>query len=140
MERGVPEEGVPPPSGAQAELSWADSRHIRALQRRYPSGFDTIVTSDTLYYRPEQTYDALASTIRALAAADAQIVLGYMVRHGSEERFVDLLTSGGTINGDAARDDDAVPRFEVVWRNAADEFSRTAATHAPRVVELRRCA
>ena len=24
MERGVPEEGVPPPSGAQAELSWAD--------------------------------------------------------------------------------------------------------------------
>ena len=137
-----------------------------ALLAKFPSGFDTLISSDTLYYKPEETYDALATTIRTLAAPNATVILAYMVRHGHEHGFVDLLVSGGTVasnnnnlvdggsvasGGSAAQQDAegsapeeeaegerAVPRFEVVSRNAADLASQTAASHATRVVELRR--
>jgi predicted nicotinamide N-methyase len=133
-----------------AELRWGDAAHAAALRRRFPSGFDTIVSSDTLYYNPEDTYDALAWTIRTLAAESARVVLAYMVRHGQEHALVDMLISGGHAGGPCGRAARAhhdaesgegevkmVPRFELLGQNAAEEFSRTAInSHAPRVVEL----
>lgn len=124
------------------ELRWGDHSHIAALRKRWPDGFDTIVASDILYYKPEETYDSLAETIRALAAPDARVVLAYMVRHGHEHTFCDLLETGGRVECASPRAADALPPapapmlFDVVGRNAADEFSLTAASHAPRVVEF----
>ena len=86
-----------------AELRWGDAAHAAALRRRFPSGFDTIVSSDTLYYNPEETYDALAWTIRTLAAESARVVLAYMVRHGQEHALVDMLISGGHAGGGSRR-------------------------------------
>ena len=63
-----------------------------------------------------------------------------MVRHGHEHTFVELLCTGGTAAGGAADEARAVPRFEVVSRNAADEASLETPSHATRVVELRRVA
>ena len=120
------------------ELQWGNAEHIAALLRRWPGGFDTIVASDVLYYKPEETYDALAQTIRALAAPAARVVLAYMVRHGHEHTFADLLITGGAVLPGSSAESDVGPLFEVVGRNAADEASRTAATHATRVVELQR--
>ena len=126
------------------ELQWGDDKQIAALLRRWPSGFDTIVASDVLYYKPEETYDALAKTIRTLAATDAQVILAYMVRHGHEHTFADLLVTGGAVlpATPAATPKSSgalsVPLFEVVGRNAADEALLTTATHATRVVQLQR--
>ena len=122
-------------------LRWGDGGHIAALKKLWPSGFDTIITSDTLYYRPEDTYDDLATTIRTLASADATVVLSYMVRHGEEHLFAELLASGGAIaNSSESLQGDAVerPQFDIVHRNAADEASLSLPTHATRVVELQR--
>ena len=129
-------------------LRWGDRSHIDALRARWPSGFDTIVASDILYYKPEETYDTLAYTIRELAADGARGVLSYMVRHGAEHTFVDLLESGsalgcmdsqGSIESDSEQQPTSQVVFNVVYRNAADEFSRTdTQTFAPRIVELER--
>ena len=122
-----------------AELQWGHRPHIDTLLSRFPSGFDTIVASDTLYYRPEETYDDLAATIRALAAKDSRILLSYMVRHGMEYTFIDLLTTGQSLGTPLSMGSGAEPpTFEVVGENAADGFSRSAASHATRLVELRR--
>ena len=122
-----------------AELQWGHRPHIDTLLSRFPSGFDTIVASDTLYYRPEETYDDLAATIRALAATNSRILLSYMVRHGMEYTFIDLLTSGQSLGTPLSMGSGAEPpTFEVVGENAADGFSRSAASHATRLVELRR--
>ena len=134
-------------------LQWGDTSHMAALLARFPSGFDTIISSDTLYYKPEETYDALATTIRSLSSPNATVVLAYMVRHGHEHSFVDLLVTGNSVVPQAtdiveeANEEEAegtrrrVPQFEVASRNAADLASPTTASHATRVVhvELRRC-
>lgn len=91
------------------------------------------------YYRPEETYDELAQTIRALAADDARVVLAYMVRHGHEHTFAELLTGGGSVAPRAAgTGPGSEVLFEVAGRNAADDASRAEPSHATRVVELRR--
>lgn len=142
-----------------APLQWGEASHMDALLQQFPGGFDTIISSDTLYYKPEETYDALATTIRSLAAPDATVILAYMVRHGHEHQFVDLLVSGSSVAQQAGAEPEeeeendgeangngngngnyGVPLFDVVSRNAADVASPTTASHATRVVELRRCA
>ena len=70
-------------------LRWGDEEHIAALASRHPMGFQTIVASDVLYSL--RMYDALATTIRALSAADAVAVFSYPERHGDEETFVQQL-------------------------------------------------
>ena len=87
-----------------AELRWGDEAQHAQLLKRHPSGFDVIVSSDTLYYKPEETYKEMASTIRALAAADCRVILTYMVRHGHEHTFIDdyLLGDGGVPGGRGA--------------------------------------
>ena len=105
-----------------APLQWGNQAHIDSLREQYPSGFDVIVASDTLYYEPESTYAELAVTIRSLAAPEASIILSYVVRHGQEHSFVNMLLEHD---------------FECVGRSAADDFSLNEPTHAPRVVELR---
>ena len=99
-----------------AELRWGDADHIASLRETRADGFDTIIASDVLYYPPE-TYPALADTIRALAAPDASVALGYLLRHSREGEIVDLLKED----------------FEVVTRAT---FGGAAAS--TRVVELRR--
>ena len=130
-------------------LCWGDSSQIAALLQRHPRGFSAVLLSDLLYYKPEETYDTLAATIRALAAADARVILSYRVRHGMEHTFVDLLTKGGTVvdaaaaaaaaaAADAASSRAPPPMFEIVYTNAANEASLSEASHATRLVELRR--
>lgn len=132
---------------AVAELRWGCAEQIAALRAAHaPGGFDTILGSDLLYYKPEQTYGALATTIRALAAPDAAVVLSYRVRHGQEHTFVDALTGGGD---DSGGDDSgsgggsggggAGLKFQLAQRGAADLASLSQATHATRVVEMRAC-
>ena len=99
-----------------AELRWGDADHIASLRETRADGFDTIIASDVLYYPPE-TYPALADTIRALAAPNGSVALGYLLRHSREGEIVGLLA------------DD----FEVVTRAT---FGGAAAS--TRVVELRR--
>jgi len=72
------------------------------------------------------------------------------VRHGNEHTFVEQLASGALladqeewqateqIDEHGTGQSTARPRFEVVQRNAADAYSRTVPTYAPRLVELRR--
>lgn len=127
------------PASVQAAVSvrrlrWGSRADIAALRARWPAGFDTIVMSDTLYYKPEDTYAGLAATIRALAAAEARVAISYMVRHGREHSFVDLLRAGG--GGDGG------PRFELVGggdvagEHAERECLAAAPLNATRVVEL----
>ena len=84
------------PNGARGELCsvaglrWGDADHIATLLETRADGFDTIIASDVLYYPPE-TYPALADTIRALAAPNASVALGYLLRHSREGEIVDLL-------------------------------------------------
>ena len=73
------------------ELRWGDEPQVAALRERWPHGFDTVVASDVLYYKPEETYDDLAQAIRALAAAEARVVISYVERHGREHTFIDRL-------------------------------------------------
>ncbi len=123
-----------------AELRWGCAEQIAELRSAYaPGGFDTILGSDLLYYKPEQTYEALATTIRALAAADAAVVLSYRVRHGEEHTFVDALTSVGHSGGDGGEGGKggASVHFELAQRGAADLASLSQATQATRVVEMR---
>lgn len=113
-------------------LRWGCSEHIDQLREIAPAGFDTICASDVLYY-PQSTYAALATTIRALAADDAAVVLSYRVRHGLEHTFIDrLLYAEG-----AADPPFDGPIFECVARGAADAASLSSPSFATRVVELR---
>ena len=68
-----------------APLRWGDESHIADLRSQWPLGFSTIVASDILY--SPRFYDALEATIRALAAADAMVVLSYPRRNGEEHTF-----------------------------------------------------
>ena len=54
------------------ELRWGHEPHIRALHKRWPAGFDTVLASDVLYYPPE-TYGRLAETADELRSADARL-------------------------------------------------------------------
>ena len=108
-----------------AELRWGCPAHIAALRETW-KGFDTIVASDVLYYPPE-TYGALVDTIRGLAAPDATVIIAYVVRHGKEHTFVDLLTEA-TAEG---------VQFEHVVRRSTRRNAPSAPSHASRVVELR---
>ena len=122
------------------ELRWGHQRHMTDIFRKRPGGFQTIVGSDLLYYKPEETYDALARTVRWLAADDCSLIFSWRVRHGDEHRFVDdfLLqmhekykregAEGSALDG---------PQFEIVDDGRANEASQTEASHATRVVELR---
>ena len=77
-----------------AELMWGSQRHITAVRQRW-GPFDTVIASDVLYY-PPATYSRLAETIRDLTATGGAVVLSYKVRHGGEDRFVDLLTDAAS--------------------------------------------
>ena len=111
-------------SASVAELHWGCEPHLAAVLECWPKRFDTLVASDVLYYKPEETYDDLARTIRALAADEARVVLSYVERHGREHTFVERLLA-----------DSAFARVEL--EDSASEARRIASeAGAVELVEL----
>lgn len=125
------------PAVSVSALEWGNLAHIAALRNAWPGGFDTILASDVLYYDPDDTYDKLALTLRALVSSsvDATIVLSYRVRHGAEHTFLERLLRPAAPGLD---DDNSGAPFECVGRGAADAASLSEPSFATRVVELRR--
>lgn len=72
-------------SASVAALRWGDDEHLAALTASWPVGFETLVGSDVLY--SPRMYEALATSILALAAPNALLVLSYPLRHGDEHTF-----------------------------------------------------
>jgi predicted nicotinamide N-methyase len=121
------------------QLRWGCRAHIEALLQRFPGGFETLLLSDVLYYRPEETYGALAMTVRALAAADASVLLSYKVRHGREHMFIDMLMSGIS-TPEQEPESNPEMRFEVVpvdGTATTDSISAADPLHTMRMVEMR---
>ena len=129
-----------------APCRWGDAAHLADLAGRWPEGFDTVVASDVLY--SPRSYAALGATIRALAGADATVVLAFPERHGGEARRGATARAVGPLERAPLRSraptqarfvEGLAPAFALVDSEAAGEGAAAAAGGARlRVVELRR--
>jgi len=83
-----------------APLLWGAEAHIDSIKAstRWAAGFDLIIGSDLLY-NPD-SYELLLRTMLAFRQTSTPplVVLGYPIRHGAEQRFLDAASQMYTLS------------------------------------------